>query len=197
MQRKHSIAFITSISAALLTMVGATAFAAPLFSSAVQGPVHVFERTWKTPNGVVRVETETWGSPNVHVVRMTPQQAAAFWRQQMAPFAAMQEQMVAMQRQLWNAQRLLSASFLNAPIFGSPLSVEWADPLMQYQRIPGYTVRYWIVSPGVGEMPMERAQQSVRGPHSAPAIPASSLPNSGTYQVSWKGKPATNPKIPL
>lgn len=186
-------ALLVSLSAVLL---GGIVYSYDTFAATDPTPAHVVEKTMRIPDGVVRMETITWGnsSPNVKVVRMSPQQMTAFWRQTMAPFSAMQRQMA---EQVALLQRQMQIAFAGSPFGLTPL----AFPEQPLFGAPGITVTYVI--PGMNGVPLPATAPAIhqpmpKGPVAAPPVPASEMPGSGTYAVAWHhhtSKP--QPKVPV
>lgn len=179
-------AIIISISAALL--------GGAIYSYEAQGasiPSHQTVQSWRLPNGVVRVETVTWGSsPHVSVVWMTPRQAKVFWRHARAPFAALQRQMA--EQVSWMQQQMRYA-FAGIRFVQTSLAFS-SKPLFQ---APGIMISFGLpesVQAPVFSKPVDPAV-TLKSPAASPVIPASDLPNSGVYAVSWHTHHKPNHKV--
>ncbi len=162
---------VLSLSAAL---VGVACLAyGPLSHAAVGGSAQpqVIVHTYRIPNGVVRVESVTWGTPNPvseQVVRLTPAQAQALASQSLRQVAEMQAQL---QWQMRWMQQMMETAFAEpfAMVTPPPMTVGWFLPSVPVAAAPYIPQR---VQPNVG-------------PHSAPPIPISDVPGHQMVHCRW------------
>ncbi|MGK9453075.1 hypothetical protein ACSSZE_17770 [Acidithiobacillus caldus] len=170
---------VLSLSAALVGVAclayGPLSHAEVSVSTQPQVVVH----TYRIPNGVVRVESVSWGTPNPvsgQVVRLTPAQAQALAAQNLRQVAELQAQM---QWQMRWMQRMMETAFAEpfAMVVPPPLPVGWSLPGIPVAAAPGIPQR---VQPNVD-------------PHSAPPIPISDVPGHQMVHCRWAQSAPVSP----
>jgi len=181
------------MSSALL--VGAAGVAhANTIGNVTQHP-QVIERQYQLPGGgFVRMETISWGNApaQVHVVKLTPQQAQALWDRSMEQFRAVQTEMA---EQMAQMQELMTTAFPQ-PLLGLPpvLSTAYQEPLL------GNPFQVTISLPPVPETVLPYQIHAAPVPPSQPTTSpqgGASWPPHGTISVRYPVVNKVSPKLPI